>query len=108
MSPWVYLTIAVLAEVTGTVALRESNGFTRPIPSVIVLVGYAIAFYLLAIISRRLELSIIYAVWSGAGIALLALIGVIALDERVSTLKIASLALIAAGIVGLNLAGTHR
>jgi small multidrug resistance pump len=108
MSPWILLAIAVLAEVAGTVALRQSDGFTRPLPSAIVLVAYSVAFYLLSIISRRLELSIIYAVWSGAGIALLALIGIVALDERMSALKLASLALIGVGIVGLNLAGAHR
>ena len=108
MSPWVLLALAVVAEVTGTVALRESDGFTRLVPSVVVFAGYGIAFYLLSVISRHLELSVIYAVWSGAGIAMLATIGVVALDEQVNVLKLASLALIAVGIVGLNVAGAHR
>lgn len=108
MSPWLLLAVAIVFEVSGTLAVRASDGFTRPWPVVVVLIGYGVAFFLMSLVTRRLEISTVYAVWSGAGIALIAAIGFVAFDERLSPLKLLSLGLIALGIIGLNVAGAHR
>ena len=104
---WLYLTLAIVTEVVGTVAFRYINGFTRPLPSAIVVVGYALSFYFFSLSLRGLSLGVTYAVWAGAGTAAIALIGMVALNEPVSTLKLASLVLIVGGVVGLNAAGGH-
>jgi multidrug transporter EmrE-like cation transporter len=101
MSPWLLLAVAVMSEVAGTIALRSSDGFTRPLPVGIVIVGYGFAFYLLSLITRHLPLSTIYAVWSGAGISLIALIGFVVLQESMSPLKVISLILIGNALTSL-------
>lgn len=107
MSAWIYLTIAILAEVTGTVALRYTAGFSRPLPLAIVVAGYALAFYLLARTLKDLSLGLTYAVWAGAGTALIALVGMLALHEPVNAPKLIGIVLVIAGIVSLNLGGAH-
>jgi small multidrug resistance pump len=107
MSAPILLALAIVAEVAGTVALRESDGFTRLLPSVAVVVGYAISFWLLALVLKDLSIGLTYAVWSAAGTALIAAIGVFAFGEPATSLKLASIALIIMGVVGLNLAGSH-
>jgi small multidrug resistance pump len=107
MSAPILLALAIVAEVAGTVALRESDGFTRLLPSVAVVVGYAISFWLLALVLKNLSIGLTYAVWSAAGTALIAAIGVFAFGEPATSLKLASIALIIMGVVGLNLAGSH-
>jgi len=101
------LSLAIVTEVAGTVALRYSEGFTRLVPSAIVVVGYGISFWLLARVLQELSIGFTYAVWSAAGTALVAAIGVVAFGEPATALKLASLALIIGGVVGLNLAGAH-
>jgi small multidrug resistance pump len=103
VSGWLLLALAILSEVTGTVALRLSDGFTRLVPSAVVVVGYGLSFYLLSLTLRRLELGITYAVWAGVGTALVAVIGVIALGESLNALKVLGLALVVAGVLSLNL-----
>ena len=105
--PWLYLLLAIATEVVGTVALRFSDGFTRPLPVTAVVVGYALSFLFLSLTLRGLELGLAYAVWAGVGTAAIAVIGVLALGEGMSALKLASLVLIIAGVAGLNLAGGH-
>jgi small multidrug resistance pump len=107
MSPWVYLAIAIVSEITGTVALRQSDGFTRPVPAAIVVVGYAVSFWMLALALRKLDLGLVYAVWAGIGTAAIAAIGIVAFDEPATALKLISLAVIIVGIIGLNLSGAH-
>ncbi len=107
MAAGLVLTLAIMTEVIGTVALRYSEGFTRAVPSVVMVVAYALSFYFLAIVLRQLPLGFVYAIWAGAGTALVALIGMVVLGEAVSVLKIVGLALVIAGVVSLNLAGTH-
>jgi len=101
------LSFAIVTEVAGTVALRYSDGFTRLAPSAVVVVGYGVSFWLLALVLRELSVGTTYAVWSAAGTALIAVIGVLAFGEPATALKLASLALIIIGVVGLNLAGSH-
>jgi small multidrug resistance pump len=107
MPAWLLLGFAILAEVAGTLALRASDGFSRPLPSAIVVVGYGAAFWLMALVLREISVSVTYAVWSGVGTALIATIGMTALGEPVSALKVLSLAAIVAGVVGLNAGGAH-
>ena len=104
---WLYLTLAIVTEVVGTVAFRFIHGFTRPLPSAVVVVGYALSFYFFSLSLRGLSLGVTYAVWAGAGTAAIAVIGMTALGEPISTLKLASLVLIIGGVIGLNAAGGH-
>jgi small multidrug resistance pump len=101
------LASAILTEVTATVALRESDGFSRLWPSVVVVVGYALSFWLMALVLKRMEISLVYAVWSGAGTALIAVIGIVSFGETATALKVGSIALIILGVVGLNVGGAH-
>jgi small multidrug resistance pump len=101
------LSLAIVTEVAGTVALRYSEGFTKLAPSAIVVVGYGASFWLLALVLRELSIGTTYAVWSAAGTALIAAFGIFALGEPATALKLASLALIIIGVVGLNVAGSH-
>jgi small multidrug resistance pump len=103
----VLLSLAIVTEVAGTVALRYSDGFTKLAPSAIVVLGYGASFWLLALVLRELSIATTYAVWSAAGTALIAAVGVLAFGEPATALKLASLALIIIGVVGLNLAGSH-
>ncbi|MDP9229007.1 MAG: multidrug efflux SMR transporter [Actinomycetota bacterium] len=105
MLAWIYLGLAIVLEVAGTIALRYSDGLSKLIPSATVLVTYGISFWLLALTLRELEISLVYAVWAGIGTAAIALIGMAAMGEPVSALKIASIGLVIAGVIGLNLAG---
>lgn len=104
---WVYLGIAIATEVAGTVALKFTDGFTRAGPSAVVVLGYGLSFVFLALTLRGLSLGLTYAIWAGAGTAAVALIGMAALGEPVSALRLACIALIVAGVVGLNFAGGH-
>ncbi len=104
---WLYLVLAIATEVAGTVALKLTDGFTRVLPSAVVVAGYGLSFAFLALTLRTLSLGVTYAVWAGIGTAAIALIGMVALGEPVSGVRLASVGLIVAGVVGLNLAGGH-
>jgi len=99
------LAIAIACEVAATLSLRYSDGFSRPVPSALVVVGYVISFWLLALVLRDLSIGTTYAIWAGAGTAALALIGIVALGEPATAVKLASIGLIIAGVIGLNLSG---
>ena len=101
------LGFAISSEVIATLALKASDGFSRPLPAAIVVVGYAISFWLLALVLKHLSVGTTYAVWSAVGTAAIALIGVVAYGETANALKLASLGLIVLGVVGLNAAGGH-
>ena len=105
--PAILLTIAILAEVAGTVALKYADGFTNLGPSALVVAGYGLSFWMLALVLRDLPIGLTYAVWAAVGTALIAAIGVVAFGEPATTMKLLSLALIIAGTVGLNVAGSH-
>ena len=105
--PAVLLTIAILAEVAGTVALKYTNGFTNLGPTALVVAGYGISFWMLALVLRDLPIGLTYAVWAAVGTALIAAIGIFAFGEPATTMKLLSLGLIIAGTIGLNLAGSH-
>ena len=103
----VLLAIAIATEVAATIALRYSDGFSKPLPSVAVVIGYAISFWLLALVLKELSVGTTYAIWAGAGTAAIAVIGIVALGEPATAIKLASIALIVAGVIGLNLSGAH-
>jgi small multidrug resistance pump len=103
----VLLAMAIAVEVAATISLRSSDGFTKLLPSAIVVIGYATSFYLLSLILRDLSVGTTYAIWAGAGTAAIAVIGIVALGEPATALKLASIALIIAGVIGLNLTGAH-
>ncbi|MEC3862125.1 SMR family transporter [Mesobacterium sp. TK19101] len=108
--PWLTLTFAILAETIGTTALQASQQFTRPLPSLIVVISYAIAFYLLALALKSIPVGIAYAIWSGLGIVFIALIGFVAFNQRLDLPALLGMGLILAGIVVINLfsqAATH-
>jgi small multidrug resistance pump len=103
---WLLLAGAIVAEVVGTSALKASDGFTRLAPSLLVAGGYGIAFYLLALTLRHMPVGVAYAVWSGAGTALIALVGWALFDQRLGPTALAGMALIIAGVVLMNLSST--
>jgi multidrug transporter EmrE-like cation transporter len=102
-----YLAAAITSEVIATLALKSSEGFSRPVPAAIVVVGYVLSFWLLALVLKHLSVGTTYAVWSAVGTAAIALLGIVLYGESVSALKFASLGLIVLGVVGLNAAGAH-
>jgi len=105
---WAYLLAAILLEVCGTTCMKLSHGFTRFLPSVLLFAFYSLSFAAVTLAIKQIEVSVAYAIWSGLGTALIAVIGVLWFKESVSALKLASLALIVIGIVGLHLSGpTH-
>jgi small multidrug resistance pump len=104
---WGLLTAAIAAEIIATTALARSDGFSKLMPSIITVVGYVVAFFLLGQVVKAIPVSLVYAIWSGVGTALVAVIGVTFLGEPISWLKIAGLALVVAGVVALNLGGAH-
>lgn len=101
------LALAIIAEVLGTVALRMSDGFSRPLPSVGAVLGYALAFALLAPVLKELDIGLVYAIWAGVGTALIAVIGVLAWGEPAGAIKVLSIAAVILGVVGLNLSSGH-
>lgn len=105
MSPWIKLAAAIAIEVCSTLALRQSDGFTKVGWTAAMIVGYITAFYILSKITNELPIGTIYAVWSGAGTAVVAAIGIWFLDEELTALRVGGIVLIILGVVALNLGG---
>ncbi|SHO60436.1 small multidrug resistance pump [Pseudoxanthobacter soli DSM 19599] len=101
--PYVYLGIAIVAEVIATSALKASEEFTRLWPSLLVVAGYGIAFYMLTLSLRTIPVGVAYAMWSGLGIVLVAGVGVILYGQKLDLAAVAGFALIVAGCLVLNL-----
>jgi small multidrug resistance pump len=99
------LIVAIAVETGAVLAIRASDGFTRPLPAVAALVGLGLAAFLLSQVLRWMPISVAYAIWTAAGTAIFATIGMIAFGEPSSAVRIGSLALIVAGVVGLHLSG---
>jgi small multidrug resistance pump len=104
---WLLLAIAIASEIVATTSLKQSEGFTKPLWSVVVVVGYGLSFFLMAQALKTIPVSVAYAVWSGAGTAVVAAIGMVFLGEPVSLMKVGGVALIVAGVVVLNAGGAH-
>lgn len=103
MNHWMLLALAIVSEVIATSALKLSDGFSRFGPSIVVVLGYAISFYCLSLILKTLPVGVVYAIWSGVGIALIALIGWIFLGQSLDFPAILGLSLIIAGVLVINL-----
>ncbi len=101
---WAVLALAILFEVGGTTSMRLSEGLSRLTPSLMIFVFYACSFALNAMVIRTLGLSVVYAVWSGVGTVLTALIGYLYFKEPASALKIGSAGLIVLGVLGMHMA----
>jgi small multidrug resistance pump len=105
---WLYLTLAILAEVGGTTCMKLSAGFTKLLPSLLMWPLYGVCFFFLALALKKVDVSVAYAIWSGLGTALIAAIGILYFREPVTLLKIVGALAIIGGIVALNLSGgTH-
>ena len=104
---WLYLTIAILSEVIATSALKSADGFSRLGPSLLVVIGYASAFYFLSLTLRSIPLGIAYAIWSGVGVALVSIIGWIIYHQTLNAAALTGIALIVAGVVILSLFSTN-
>ena len=99
MNNWVYLSLAIISEVIATTSLKSTEGFTKLVPSLIVVIGYTAAFYFISLTLDTLPVGVVYAIWSGVGIALIAIISVIALDQKLDAAAIAGMGLIIAGVI---------
>ncbi|MBN9422116.1 MAG: QacE family quaternary ammonium compound efflux SMR transporter [Candidatus Accumulibacter sp. 66-26] len=102
MKNWLFLSAAILAEVVGTSALKSSEGFSKPWPSLLVVLAYGAAFFLLSLTLRTIPVAVAYAVWSGAGIVLIALAGWLLFGQRLDAPALLGIGLIVAGVVVLN------
>ena len=101
--PYIYLTVAIIAEVAATSALKASNEFTKLLPSLIVIIGYGASFYLLTLVLRTIPVGTTYALWSGAGIVLVAIVGVILYKQIPDIPAVIGMGLIVAGITTINI-----
>ncbi|MCG5261057.1 QacE family quaternary ammonium compound efflux SMR transporter [Cupriavidus gilardii] len=100
---WIYLSIAIVAEVIATTALKAAAGFTRPLPSLVVVTGYAIAFFCLSLTLRSVPIGIAYAIWSGVGIVLVSVAAWLLFGQRLDLPALIGIALIMAGVLVINL-----
>lgn len=107
MNPWLVLALAILLELSGTLCLKLSHGFSRLLPSIGVVCFYMGSFALMAQSLKTLEVGIVYAIWAGVGTALIALVGVLAFGESVSAFKILGLLMIVGGTFLLRAASAQ-
>jgi small multidrug resistance pump len=99
---WLYLAIAIVLEVIATSALKASDGFTRLLPSLVVVVGYSAAFYTLSLTLRTMPVGVVYAVWSGVGVVLITLVGWLWFKQELDLPAFIGIALISTGVIVLN------
>jgi len=102
MKTFVILFFAILSEVIGTSALKFSNGFTKPVPSVIVALGYGLSFYLLSISLKVMPIGLTYAIWSGVGLILTVIAGILLWQEMLDWARVAGILFIIAGLILIN------
>lgn len=103
MSGWLYLAIAIIAEVIATTALKSSDGMSRLVPALIVVCGYAIAFFCLSLTMRHIPMGLVYAIWSGVGVVLITIAGWLLFGEKLDLAAMLGMALIVSGVLVLNL-----
>ena len=103
MNAWLILSAAIVSEVIGTSALKASEGFSKLIPSVVVVVGYGVAFYLLSLTLRSIPVGIAYAIWSGLGIVLISAISWLVFGQKLDLAAIIGMSLIISGVAVMNL-----
>ncbi|QBQ55127.1 DMT family transporter [Nitrosococcus wardiae] len=100
---WLSLMLAILLEVAGTTCMKLSMGFSRLTPSILIFIFYGLSFTALTYSLKKIDLSIAYALWSGIGTGLIAIISFFYFKEQITSLKLASIALIMLGVIGINL-----
>lgn len=100
---YLYLVVAIMFEVVATTALKQTDGFTRLAPSIITVIGYAVAFFFLALTLRSMSVGIVYAIWSGAGIVFITAIGWLWFRQSLDMPALIGMALIVAGVLVINL-----
>ena len=103
MNNWVYLGLAIVSEVIATASLKSTEGFTRLVPSIVVLVGYSAAFYFLSLTLDTIPIGVAYAVWSGVGVATITLVSFVVYDQKIDAAELLGIGLIVAGVVVLRL-----
>ena len=103
MREYLYLGGAILAEIVGTTSLKLTDGFTDPVPTAVVAVGYLCSFYFLSLTLQQLPIGLVYATWSAVGIVGAVAVGVVAFDESVDLAGVVGLALVIGGVLVLNL-----
>lgn len=102
MKNWIFLLIAIVAEVVATSALKASEGFVRPWPSLLAVLGYGVAFYFLSLTLRSIPVGVAYALWSGIGIVLISLVAWLQFGQKLDAPALAGMALIVAGVIVIN------
>jgi len=110
MESWLFLAVAIIAEVVATSSLKASAGFTKLWPSLVVVVGYGLAFYFLALTLRTIPVGIAYAIWAGLGIVLISIVGWLFFGQKLDLASIAGMALIVAGVLVIQVfskSGAH-
>jgi small multidrug resistance pump len=100
---YLYLALAIVAEVVATTFLKLSDGFSKPLPSVVTVLGYAVAFYFLSLTLRSLPTGLVYAVWSGVGVVLIATIAWVLQSQKLDIAALCGMGLIVSGVVVINL-----
>jgi len=100
---WLYLGLAIMCEVVATSALKASDGFTRAVPTLILVCGYACSFYFLSLTLRTIPVGIAYAIWSGVGVVLISLIAWLMYGQKLDLAAMLGIGLIIAGVMVLNL-----
>ena len=106
-APWILLLVAIGSEVIGTSCLKLSEGFSKPIPTLIVLVAYSTSMLLLSRVVQTIPLGITYALWSGIGIIAIVLVGLLAYKQMPSPGQLVGISMITAGVILVNLTGKH-
>lgn len=107
MTGWLFLSGAIFLEVSGTISMKYSEGFRHLVPSLAMILSYIGCFTLLTMALKTLELGLAYAVWAGLGTALIVIVSLFLFHEPINLMKVVSIVLIIAGVVGLNMSGAH-
>lgn len=103
MLAWIYLAGAIGCEIIATSALKAADGFTKPVPTAIVVLGYVASFYCLSVVLRSIPMGVAYAIWSGIGIVLISIVGFVVYKQRLDTPAFVGILLIIAGTLVINL-----
>jgi len=99
---YLYLAVAIIAEIIATSALKASEEFTKLVPSAIVIIGYGVAFYCLTLVLRNIPVGITYAIWAGLGIVLIAIVGAVLFRQVPDIPAVLGMTLIVSGVVVIN------
>nr|VFJ46770.1 MAG: small multidrug resistance pump [Candidatus Kentron sp. FM]VFJ47745.1 MAG: small multidrug resistance pump [Candidatus Kentron sp. FM]VFK07945.1 MAG: small multidrug resistance pump [Candidatus Kentron sp. FM] len=108
MQYWLLLICAIGLEVAGTISMKLSGGFTRPVPSVLIFLFFPASLVAFTFALKKIEVGVAYAIWAGVGTTLVAVIGILYFREVITALKLVSIILIIVGVMGLNLSEANR